>query len=64
MEQQLSFWLDNLRAGLIIAILYIIKAKMQLKADRSIETHLRKIEKEMLILHHRVEKLIKGEQQK
>jgi hypothetical protein len=58
---QVGFWIDNLRAGLIIAILYIIKTTMQRKSDQKFTTLIRKLEKENIILHHRLEKLIKGE---
>jgi hypothetical protein len=58
---QVGFWIDNLRAGLIIAILYIIKTTMQRKSDQKFTALIRKLEKENIILHHRLEKLIKGE---
>lgn len=58
---QTAFWIDNLRAALIIAVLVIIKSQMLKQNSRRIESHLRKIEKENLILHHRLEKIIRGE---
>jgi hypothetical protein len=57
------FWLENFRVGLVIAIIYLINSNMQRKTDQHIERHFKKVEREVLILHHRLEKLIKGELQ-
>jgi hypothetical protein len=55
------FWLENFRVGLVIALIYLINMNMQMKNAKHIEKHFRKLEKETIILHHRLEKLIKGE---
>lgn len=55
------FWLENIRIALVIAIIYLINTNMQRKTDKHIEQHFKKVEREVLILHHRLEKLIKGE---
>lgn len=39
----------------------MIKTAIQKKSDQKMVTLIRKLEKENLILHHRLEKLIKGE---
>lgn len=57
----MAFWIDNFRTGLIIAVLYIIKSTMQKKSDHKIISYIRKLEKENIILHHRLEKLIRGD---
>lgn len=56
-----AFWIDNFRSALIVALLYIIKASMQKKSDQKIHSYIKKLEKENIILHHRLEKLIRGD---
>ena len=55
------FWLDNFRSIITITIIYIIKVNLSKKSERRLSAHLRKIEKENLILHQRLEKILKGE---
>jgi hypothetical protein len=58
------FWLENIRIALVVTIIYLLNMMMQLKTDKHIEQHFKKVEREMLILHHRLEKLVKGENEK
>lgn len=58
------FWLENFRVALVITLIYLINSQMQNKNSKHIEKHFRKLERETIILHHRLEKLIKGELEK